>query len=145
MRRIIRPKSEIPTVFRPKNRWSPKKKKKVINRNWKGFFGEIGNSNNYSGRITATPSPLQHPNPFGGAVFIFWAKLDLKTSKNVRFCILFRPMGGLERDVTYVWPVYLSINIYESCCNFNEMHWKHNLFCSSKIGGRMVLQLYWGN
>ena len=34
--------------------------------------------------------------PLGEAVFIFWPKIGLKSSKNVRFCILFRPMGGFE-------------------------------------------------
>ena len=29
----------------------------------------------------------------GGAVFIFWAKIGLKSSKNVRLCILFRPIA----------------------------------------------------
>ena len=32
----------------------------------------------------------------GGTVFIFWAKIGLKSTKNVRFWTLFRPMGGLE-------------------------------------------------
>ena len=31
---------------------------------------------------------------FGGAVFIFGAKIGLKNTKNVLFCIFFRPMGG---------------------------------------------------
>ena len=38
LRRISRPKSEIRTVFRPQNRWSPKKKKDFY-RNWNEFFG----------------------------------------------------------------------------------------------------------
>ena len=32
--------------------------------------------------------------PLGGAVFIFSPKIGLKNTKNVRFCILYRPMGG---------------------------------------------------
>ena len=32
----------------------------------------------------------------GGAVFIFSAKIGFKSTKNVQFCILYRPMGGLE-------------------------------------------------
>ena len=34
--------------------------------------------------------------PLGGAVFNFSQKIGLKSTKNVRFCILHKPMGGLE-------------------------------------------------
>ena len=40
LRRKFRPKSEIQTVFQPKNRWSQKKKKKDLHRNWDGFSGQ---------------------------------------------------------------------------------------------------------
>ena len=76
LRRIFRPKSAVETVFPLKDRWSPKKKR--------FFCPNHGNS-------FSTPSP----NPFGGgAVFIFWAKIGVKSTRNVQFCILFRPMGG---------------------------------------------------
>ena len=45
-------------------------------------------------QITGSPSQLLLPNPVGGAVFIFGAKVGLKSTKNVLFCILFRPVGG---------------------------------------------------
>ena len=32
----------------------------------------------------------------GGAIFNFLQKIGLKSTKNVRFCILHKPMGGLE-------------------------------------------------
>ena len=32
----------------------------------------------------------------GGAIFNFSQKIGLKTTKNVQFCILHKPMGGLE-------------------------------------------------
>ena len=32
--------------------------------------------------------------PLGGAVFNFSPKIGFKSTKNVRFCILYRPMGG---------------------------------------------------
>ena len=32
----------------------------------------------------------------GGAIFNFSHKIGLKSTKNVRFCILHKPMGGLE-------------------------------------------------
>ena len=34
--------------------------------------------------------------PMGGAIFNFLQKIALKSTKNVRFCILHKPMGGLE-------------------------------------------------
>ena len=34
--------------------------------------------------------------PLGGAVFNFSPKIGLKSNKNVQFCILHKPMGGLE-------------------------------------------------
>ena len=58
---------------------------------------KIGNSNAFSGRITTSTLQLWIPISFGGgAVFIFSPKIGLKSTKNVRFCILYRPMGGLE-------------------------------------------------
>ena len=44
-------------------------------------------------QITASPSQLLLPNSIGGATFMFGAKIGLKSTKNVVFCILFRPMG----------------------------------------------------
>ena len=32
----------------------------------------------------------------GGAIFSFSQKIGLKSTKNMRFCILHKPMGGLE-------------------------------------------------
>ena len=39
---------------------------------------------------------LSSPIPLGGggAIFVFSAKIGLKSAKNGMFCILFRPMGG---------------------------------------------------
>ena len=34
--------------------------------------------------------------PIGGAIFVFSAKIGLKTAKNVAFCVLFRPMGAVD-------------------------------------------------
>ena len=45
-------------------------------------------------QITASPSQLLIANPIGGAIFIFGAKIGRKSTKNVLFCILFRPMGS---------------------------------------------------
>ena len=40
VRKLRRNFSEIETFFQPKDRWSPKKKKKGLHRNWVWFFGE---------------------------------------------------------------------------------------------------------
>ena len=78
----------------PKNKWSPKKKKKVFTEIETDFSAKIGNSNTFSFRITTSTSQLRHPISFGGAVFNFSPKIGLKSTKNVRFCILHKPMGG---------------------------------------------------
>ena len=87
--------SEIQTFFQPKNRWSPKKKK-VFTKIETDFSAKVGNSIVFSGRITTCTSQLRHPISFGGAVFNFSPKIGLKNTENVRFCILHKPIGGLE-------------------------------------------------
>ena len=46
--------------------------------------------------ITSDPWPIIIANTTreGGAIFVFSAKIGLKSAKNGMFCILFRPMGG---------------------------------------------------
>ena len=75
-----------------------KKKKKVFTEIETDFSARIGNSNAFSYRITRSTSQLRHPISFGGegAVFNFSPKIGLKSTKNVRFCLLHTPMGGLE-------------------------------------------------
>ena len=93
LRRNFSESSEIQTFFQPKNRWSPKKKK-IFAEIETDFPAKIGNSNAFSGRFTTCTSQLRHPISFGGAVFNFSPKIGLKSTKNVRFCILHKPMGG---------------------------------------------------
>ena len=45
-------------------------------------------------QITSGPTPILIAHTFGGAIFVFEAKISLKSAKNRVFCILFRPMGG---------------------------------------------------
>ena len=93
LRLIFWPNSEMQTFFQPKNRWSPKKKK-VFTEIETDFSAKFGNSNAFSHRFTKSTSQLRHPISFGGAVFNFSLKIGLKSTKNVRFCILHKPMGG---------------------------------------------------
>ena len=79
LRRIFRPKSEIQTVFPPKNRWTPKNKTKT-----KRSLPKFRRIFLPKHKFTATPSQLRFPNPFGRAFFIFWAKIGLKSTKNLK-------------------------------------------------------------
>ena len=118
--------SEIQTFFPPKNRWSPKKKKKVFTEIETDFSAKIGNScrksgnscrkfmSKISGRITTCTSQLRHPISFGGAVFNFSPKIGLKSTKNVRFCILHKPMRGLEPPPPPAPPGYATVCKYSA-------------------------------
>ena len=69
-------------VFSPKIRWSPKKKK-GLHRNLVRFFCQIRKFKRLRGGCF----------PKGGSIFNFLQKIGLKSTKNVRFCILHKPMG----------------------------------------------------
>ena len=79
--RNISESSEIQTFFPPKIRWSPKKKFTEIGTY---FSAKFENSNVWGGLFFFG----------GGAIFNFSQKIGLKSTKNVRFCILHKPMGG---------------------------------------------------
>ena len=89
LRLIFRPKSKIQRFFPPKIRWFPKKKNKtkVFTEIETGFSAKFGNSNVWGGGLFFYG---------GGAIFNFSQKIGLKSTKNVQFCILHKPMGGLE-------------------------------------------------
>ena len=95
---IFRPKSEIQTIFLLKNRWSPKnKKQKSSSPKLSLIFRpklEIQTLFHTESRHLLHNFGTQFS--LGGAVFIFSPKIGLKSNKNVRFCILHKPMGGLE-------------------------------------------------
>ena len=73
-----------------------KKKKKVFAEIESDFLTKIAYSNTFSHRITTSTSRLRHPISFGRGCFQFFTKNQPKSNKNVRFCILHKPMGGLE-------------------------------------------------
>ena len=87
LRRNFSESSEIQTFFPPKIRWSPKKKlkKKVFTEIETDFLVEIGDSNVWGGAVFLWG---------GGAIFNFSQKIGLKSTKNVWFCRLHKPMGG---------------------------------------------------
>ena len=65
-------------------------------------------------QITASSSQLQLPNAVGErALFIFGAKIGLKSSKNMLFCILFRPIGrGFLRPPPWLRNCISGIHIF---------------------------------
>ena len=107
--------SKIQRFFPTKIKWSPKKKKKKkgLHRFWDWFFGrdrkfqrffrlksgglQKKRNKDFTGFETDFSAQIGNPNVWGGgAVFNFSLQIGLKTSKMVRFCILHKPMGGLE-------------------------------------------------
>ena len=78
--------SEFQRYIPPKISCSPKKKKEEIHRNWDWFFGRNPKFKRSRGGCF----------PKRGAIFNFSQKIWLKTTKNVQFCILHKPMGELE-------------------------------------------------
>ena len=94
LRWIFRPKSEIETDFPPKNRWF--RKKKGLHQNWNEFFGQNRKFILFFRPNRGNSFTTLAPKSLWAAVFVFWAKIGLKSTKNVRFCILYRPMGKLD-------------------------------------------------
>ena len=104
LRRIFRAKSEIQTLFRPKKQviTKPNKKKKRKKQRSSPKLRRIFRPEaDIQTLFQAVSRHLLHNfgTQFcleGGLVFIFLPKIGLKSTKNVRFCILHRPMGELE-------------------------------------------------
>ena len=116
---IFRPQSQIQRFFPPKIRWSPKKK--VFAEIESNFSAEIPNSKVFSAQNqvvskqktkktkkkifaeieSAFSAEIRNSNvwgplfSYGGAIFNFSQKIGLKNTKNVRFCILHKPMATL--------------------------------------------------
>ena len=96
---ILKIETEISAKIGNSNAFSAQKqmiskKKKVFTEIETDFSANIGNSNAFSGRFTTSTSQLRHPISFEGGVFIFSPKIGLKSTKNVRFCILYTPIWG---------------------------------------------------
>ena len=97
--------NRIESVFVSKYWWSPKK---TLHQNWDCFSPDLGDlqtkkKKRSSARlkpsflleVTPAPWPIAIANTIrGGAIFVFRAKIGLKSAKNGVFCMLFRPMGG---------------------------------------------------
>ena len=103
--------------FRPKLGDLQKKKKKGLRQNSEWFFGrnpkfkrffrpKLGDlkkkkKKRSSPKFRAIFLPISHVQTFeggsfrmGGVIFHFSQKISLKSTKNMRFCILHKPMGG---------------------------------------------------
>ena len=73
--------------FRPKLgdlQKKKKKKKKVFAKIQGDFSSKISQVQTFEGGLFS----------YGGAIFRFFKKIGLKSTKNMRFCILHKPMGG---------------------------------------------------
>ena len=87
---ISRKPRNFQRFFSPKSGGLQKKKKKEK----KKVFTEI--ETNFFGQFRKSKSLRGGCFPMGGAIFNFSQKIGLKSTKNVRFCILHKPMGGLN-------------------------------------------------
>ena len=106
-------------VFSAQNQVVSKKKKKRSSPILRLIFRpEIGNSNIFSSQYQVVSKKKKKKSSpilrlifwpkseiqtferglfsYGGAIFNFSKRIGLKTTKKVRFCILYKPMGGLE-------------------------------------------------
>ena len=77
--------TQIVSPFLSKFRWSPKKKRSSSRLNPVFVL-----------YITLGTEPTLIAKTVGGAIFVFTAKIGLKSAKNRLFCILFKAMRGLE-------------------------------------------------
>ena len=121
-----------------------KKKKKGLHRHWDWFFGQNRKFNRFfgpkSGGLRKRKKNFFRPNSeiqmfegglfsYGGAIFNFSQKIGLKSTKNVRFCVLLKPMGELDPPrpplatllCTSNYILYqLSITIHHHLASFYE-------------------------
>ena len=91
---FLRPKLKIQRVFLAEIRWSQNKRKKKERS--LPTLSELQNQTNplFWSKQRQVLHNFGSRIFLGGAVFIFGAKIGLKSTKNVLFCIFFRPMGG---------------------------------------------------
>ena len=94
LRLIFRPKSKIQTFFLPKNRWSPNKKKNSSPELRLIFWLKSEIQTLFQAESRHVLHNFGTQFLLGGAVFNFSPTIGLKSTKNVRFCILHKPMGG---------------------------------------------------
>ena len=86
---IFRPNSEIQRFFRPNSGDLQKKNKKKQKRSspkLRLIFRPISQIQTFEGGCFR----------MGGAIFHFTHKIRLNSTKNMQFCTLYKPMGGLE-------------------------------------------------
>ena len=94
------PKSEIQSVFLAEIRWSPKNRSSPT-------LGELLNQKlHHSGPNNGKSFTTSAPKSLWGTVFIFGAKIGLKSTRNVLFCIFFRLMGEARAPRPPPWLRY---------------------------------------
>ena len=98
---ISRKSRKFKGFFRPKS--GDLQKKKVFTEVVTDFSAKFGNSNVSGGLFSC-----------GGAIFNFSHKISLKSTKNVRFCILHKPMGGPEPPPASPLATLLNLSYWEN-------------------------------
>ena len=141
--------TQMQSVFLPKIRWSPKKK--VFAETQSVFLPKIGWSQKkaFSQDLQKNPvfwsksHQIHIANPSGGAIFIFPAKIGLKSTKNVVFCILFRSMRGIEPSS---WLRYWSQHISHCLKPFNKCFQKvwfvNNVFLHKVLYTKKYIRIF---
>ena len=123
---IFRSKSEIQPVFSAKNRWSPKKKKKVFTEIRRDFPPKIGNSNSFSGRKQVVskkkkkvfpeiqrdfPAEIRNSNAFSGRKQVISKKKKKKKRKGLHPKNVMKSGVSPQKLRKYRWqtPIWASI------------------------------------
>ena len=94
-------------VFSTQNWVISKNKKKRSSPKFRAIFLPISQVQTYEGGLFS----------YGGAVFHFPQKIGLKSTKNMRFCILYKPMGGARAPPAPPWLRYW---VYLICLKYNS-------------------------
>ena len=126
---IFWPKSEIQSFFPPKIRWSPKKKKKWSSPKLKLIFRPNSEIQTFEGICF----------PTGWAIFNFSQKILIKSIKNVRFCILPKPMGGGSSPPAPPLATLLLV----SCSLFSLQQVRNQDFAEVGHANRLIRNILW--
>ena len=121
--------AETQSVFLPKIGWSQKK----------AFSQDLQKKSSFLVQITS----YSHRQSQWGAIFIFPAKIGLKSTKNVVFCILFRSMRGIEPSS---WLRYWSQHISHCLKPFNKCFQKvwfvNNVFLYKVLYTKKYIRIF---
>ena len=115
-----------------------KKRKKGLYRLWVSSRAKtIHYSGPNNGKSFTTSAPKSRWR--GVAIFIFGAKIGLKTTKNVLFYILFRPIGGSSSPASPGYAAVLYVLTFLGLAQTSQLFLKFGLiFSCSGLNSRPV-------